>query len=106
MNLFGFEQYRKAKSAEVSYHKGWGWKPARLDLIQNPKKLLNFNEALEAYMPQKFSKGYTLLLSKKNTAVGSLILELKKAKKPFLYLNWDELVGETVVEFNSEEKNI
>jgi len=104
MNLFGFEYYKKAQSAKVSYHKGWSWKPAKLDLIQNPKKVLNFNESVEAFLPQKFSKGYTLLLSKKNTAVGSLISELRKSKKPFLYLNWDELVGEAVVEYNSEEK--
>lgn len=104
MNLFGFELYKNAKPEVVRYHKGWSWKPAKLDIIQNPKKLLNFNETIEVFQPQKFSKGYSLLLSKKNTAVGSLIAELKKNKKPFLYLNWDELVGEAVVEFNSEEK--
>ncbi len=104
MNLFGFELYQKAGSAEINYHKGWSWKPSRLELIKNPKKLLNFKSTMYTFLPQKFSKGYILILSKKNTAVGSLISELKKAKKPFLYLNWEELIGEGIVEYNSAEK--
>jgi glutathione synthase/RimK-type ligase-like ATP-grasp enzyme len=104
MNIFGFEFYKKAGSADIKFHKGWSWKPAKLDLIKNPKKLLNFNSSVEIFQPQKLSRGYALLLSKKNTAVGSVISELKKSKKPFVYLNWDEFVGEGVVLYDSSEK--
>jgi hypothetical protein len=104
MNIFGFELYKKAKSAEIRYHKGWTWKPAKLDLIVNTKKILKFNDTMEVFLPQKFSRGYTLLISKKNPAVGNIISELKKSKKPFAYLNWDEFVGEGVVQHDSSKR--
>lgn len=104
MNIFGFENYVKKGLGGLSPKLKWAWKPAYWSLIKNPKPLLSFDSKIETHLDGQFHKGFTLLLSRKNAMVGHIMREMKKQKKPFVYINWDEFIEEGVVYFD-ESKN-
>jgi hypothetical protein len=104
MNIFGFDYYLPEKSAALEYSKKWKWKPARLDVIKNPAKLLKFKSSVDIFLEKKFSKGYSLIISRKIVQTGALIDQLKKKKKPYVFLNWDEFISEGTVCYDSSTK--
>lgn len=104
MNIFGFENYIYKGLGGLNPKLKWEWKPAHWNLIKNTKSLLAFNSKVETYREDQFKKGFTLFLSRKNAMVGHLMQEMKKQKKSFLFVNWDEFIEEGVVYFD-ESKN-
>lgn len=105
MNIFGFENYIRKGLGGLSPKLKWAWKPAYWNLIKNPKPILSFDSKIVIHREDQFKKGYTLLLSRKNPMIGHIMQEMKKQKKPFLYINWDEFIEEGVVYFD-ESQNV
>ena len=104
MKIFGYENYIYKGLGGLNPKDKWKWKPAHWDLIKNPKSVLQYNSKVEVYGKANPKSGFTLLLSRKNPMMGSILREMKKNKKPFVYINWDEFIEEGIVYYNESKK--
>jgi glutathione synthase/RimK-type ligase-like ATP-grasp enzyme len=103
LELFGQEFYKIFRAEELVFDKSWKWKPKNQSVLKNQKKILAYNSKWEAFLPQKFNRGYDFILAPYGLQTGLLLQELKKKKKPFLYVNWDEFIQDGTIFYNSSE---
>lgn len=104
MKIFGFENYFYKGTGALTTKKKWLWKPKGWGLIQDSSHLLNFHSTVDHFKSENFHKGYTLILSKKNANTGAILKELRKKKKPYLFVDWDEFAGVGVISYDESQK--
>jgi len=104
LELFGQDFYKIFQPERLILDQSWKWQPHNKKLLTNTKKLLAYKKNWDFFLARRFSHGYHLVLAPYGLQTGLLLQELKKRKKPFLYINWDEFIREGIVFYESKKE--